>query len=391
MTDVTFRPQSDAEKAAAWELGRLAFGGSPGAAPTFDPAMHMHGAFDATGRLVATATDLEHGYWYGGRLVPGAGIGGVVVAPESRGSGLMRPLLGSLVAAARERGAVVSALFPSTSAPYRKLGWERVGAVSRTIVPTATLAGVRAPAGIALRPAGVADIPAVREIYRVTAQEGNGLLDRTGSLFTTEPEQLLAAFDGITVATGDGGAVGSVVEGYASWKRRESRLAVYDLIGRTAGATQALLAMLGSWRSVVPSVALRLPAEDPVLMLAGTESATEHRREPWMLRLIDAPAAVAARGFAPHVTGAVDLRLTDDLCPWNGGSYRLELDGGTGRLVPGGSGAVAMPPRGIAAWYAGIAPAVLRRTDLLSGGDATTDALLAAATAGPKAALLDSF
>lgn len=387
MTDATIRPQSDAEKAAAWELGRLAFGGSPGEPPAFDPAMHMHGAFDATGRLVATATDLEHGYWYGGRLVPGAGIAGVVVAPEARGGGLLRPLLGSLLAAARERGALISALFPSTSAPYRKLGWERVGTVSRTAVPTTALAGVRPPAGVALRPAAAADIPAVRQIYRDMAREGTGLLDRSGSLFENDPVQLLAAYDGITLATGADGTV----EGYASWKRQETRLAVYDLIGRTAGATQALLAMLGSWRSVVPTVGLRLPAEDPVLMLAGMEAATEHDREPWMLRLIDAPAAVAARGFPPHLVGTVDLQLTDEVCPWNAGAFRLELDGGAGRLVPGGSGAIAVPATGIAAWYAGVAPAMLRRTGLLSGGDAGTDALLAAATAGPRAALLDSF
>ncbi len=49
-------------------------------------------------------------------------------------------------------------------------------------------------------------------------------------------------------------------------------------------------------------------------------------------------------------------------------------------------------PGALATLYAGaLAPATLRRAGLLTGGDADTDAFLAAAAAGPAPAMLDYF
>ena len=96
-----------------------------------------------------------------------------------------------------------------------------------------------------------------------------------------------------------------------------------------------------------------------------------------MLRVVDARGAVAARGWPPHLSGSVDVALDDDVCPWNSGAHRLVLDGGSGRLEPGGSGAVRLTVRGLAVLYAGAAgPAVLRRAGMLTGGDADSDAFL---------------
>ena len=53
------------------------------------------------------------------------------------------------------------------------------------------------------------------------------------------------------------------------------------------------------------------------------------------------------------------------------------LEGGSGRLEPGGSGAVRLSIRGLAVLYTGAA--------------SPADAFLAAASAGPPPALLDYF
>lgn len=384
-----------ADAPAAWELGRLAFGGErtpPASWPDAPPGRQTWGVFDERGRLVAKAVDREQGHWFGGRLVPASGVAGVAVAPEVRGTGLARQVMTALLGAARDRGAVISTLFRTHPGLYRALGYEEVGALVWTTRPTSSFASVPAPADITLRQAELADIPAVLEVYGAIARAGTGLLERSGPLFDTSPEAVLRGHDGITLAeNGDG-----QIEGYASWDRgpgydASGRLSVPDLFGLTARATTALVAMLGSWGGVAPTLQMRLTEPDPVTVLAPDLWSRVESRDPWMLRVLDAAGAVAARGWPPDVTGSADLHLDDDLCPWNAGPYRLVIEAGCGRLEPGGRGDVRVSPRGLAMLYAGAAdPALLRRVGLLAGSTAS-DGFLQVATAGPRPALLDYF
>jgi predicted acetyltransferase len=376
----------------SWELTRIAFGAGREAPPGWlgeRPGRVTWGMFDAAGRLVAKTTDRAQSHWFGGRLVPATGLAGVVTVPELRRAGLGQRVLTHTLHAARERGAVIATLFRTSPVPYRRVGCEEVGALTWTTVPATSLAAVGRPEGVTLRPAAAADVPAVEEIYRTVARASAGLLERSGPLFASA--NMLTDFDGVTLAVGPGG-----IEGYASWDREggydtSGRLRVYDLIGLTPDATCALLAMLGTWGDVAPTIAIRLVEGDPAPLLAPFVGTAVQGREPWMLRVIDAAGAMAARGWPPHLSASVDLALDDDVCPWNAGAWRLVLDGGEGRLEPGGSGAVRLTMRGLAVLYAGAAsPAVLRRAGLLAG-DERSDELLAAASAGPPPALQDYF
>jgi predicted acetyltransferase len=390
------RALTQADMPAAWNLGSTTFGYRDRTMPpdwTSDtPGRHTFGAFDETGRLVAKAVDREQGHWFGGRLVPTSGVAGVAVAPEVRGHGLARLVLTRLLANARERGAVISTLFPTTPFPYRALGWEDVGTLSYTSFPATAFAGVRPAPGHTLRPAAEEDVPAIYSLYRAVAQASNGLMERSGPLFQTTPAELIDAFNGLTVAMGPSGQI----EGYASWDRgegynSEGKLTVHDLIGSTPGATATLLAMLGRWASVAPTVVMRLSDPDPARLFVSQMLGKLEYHNTWMLRVVDAAGAIAARGWPAPLAGAADLELEDPECPWNTGRYRLVLEGGRGELTPGGSGGAGFTARGLALWYAGAAdPAQLRRAGLLHG-DPGADALLRAATAGPRPALLDYF
>jgi predicted acetyltransferase len=399
MSGVTYQVRllGPGDQQLAWDLGSLAFGYHERPMPedwsSESPGRRTLGVFDPAGRLVAKAVDREQGQWFGGRVVPTSGVAGVATAAELRGRGLGRLVLTRLLRDARERGAVISTLFDTTPAPYRALGWEEVGALVYYTVRTRVLAEIRPDAGTTLRPATEADIPAVDEIYRAVARTGTAMMERSGPAFGATPAQLLANYHGFTVAVDDTGAI----VGYARWDRgpgydADGNLTVDDLIGLTPEATRTLLAMLGGWAGVAPTVLIRLGTADPVWSLLARADAKPESTQPWMLRLVDAPGAVAARGWPRHLTGEVDLELTDDVCPWHQGRHRLVLSGGNGRLQPGGAGTVRLTPRGLACWYAGAAtPQQLRRTGFLTGGDADSDELLGAATAGPEPALHDYF
>jgi predicted acetyltransferase len=382
------------DQAAAWRLGSLTFGYHEKPMPegwTSDsPGRTSYGAFDEDGRLIAKAVDRDQGQWFGGRIVPTCGVAGVAVVPDQRRKGLGRLILSHLLREARDRGAAISTLFPTTPFPYRRLGWEEVGALTYFALPAAALAGVRPSPRVTLRPGMPEDFPAMSALYREVARAGSGLMERSGPLFSTDP---IDDFDGVTVATGPDGAVC----GYASWNRgprydSTGKLTVYDLIGADDAATATLLHMVAGWASVAPNIVLRLTDQDPAFFHFASSGTTVESRQPWMARIVDAPAAVAARGWPPNLRGEIDLELTDDVCPWNEGRFRLTVSGGEGKLEPGGDGTVRVEARGFGPWFTGAAsPALLRRAGLLGGGDEGTDAFLQTATAGPTPALLDYF
>jgi predicted acetyltransferase len=385
------------DAAAAYRLGSIAFGYADRPAPPpsapLPAGRRSWGAFTADDVLVAKAIDLEQSHWFGGRLVPATGVAGVAVAAEHRGHGLSTVLLTQLMADAHERGAVIGALFDTTPWPYRRVGWEEVGVRQTLALPTLSLAGMRIPAGLAVRAATEADVPAMLDMFREVARAGCGIMDRLGPRADTTPASVLAEYHGTSIAVDAGG----VLQGFCSWDRAGSyraggTLTVDDLIALTPAALTALLAMLGGWAAVAPNLFITLPPQDPALLVSAMAGAPVHSREPWMLRVIDVAEAVAARGWPPYVRGSIDLRIDDPVCPWNTGSFRLVLDDGVGRLEPGGTEAVMLGPRGLALLYAGAAgPDALRRAGLMTGGDASSDALLQAATAGPTPAIRDYF
>lgn len=378
---------------ATWALTSLTFGyhnePMPDGWSAVAPGRARWGALDLDGRLLGTAVDREQEHWFGGRLVPASGVASVAVAAAARGGGLGRRLLTRLIRGAHERGAVISTLFDSTPLPYRRLGWEEVGALVTRAVPTLALQGPRQPAGMRIRAAVAGDVPAIERIYRRVARDGCGMMERW---WYGEPESFLAEWAGVTVVDGPEG-----IAGYATWDRgsgydESARLHVGELIGLTPEATAALVSMLATWVPVASTVTVRQAEGDPLFLTttAGSHARVE-RRQPWMLRLLDVAGAIAARGYPPYLTGTADLAVVDPECPWNTGNHRLVLADGNGRLEPGGRGSARFTPRGLALWYAGAAtPLTLRRLGLLAG-ETHADEFLRAATAGPAPTLLDHF
>lgn len=389
------RELTEADGEAAYRLGAIAFGyidrPTPAEFPLY-PGRVTWGLFDGDA-LIAKAVDRIQGHYYGGRLVPASGVAGVAVRPESRSSGVGQQILTHLLGQARARGALISTLFNSTPFPYRKLGWEECGALIGWQLPTTELVGARVPAGVTVRPAVPDDVPAIFAAYNQLASEAQGVMPREKPLYSMDPAKLLDNMHGVSVVL-DG--AGTLI-GYSTWDRgsgygADSKLEVEDFIALTPEAMQALLANLASWASVARRISIRQQPLELAILATNYGHATVESRNPWMLRLVDAAGAVAARGWPSYLSGAVELNIEDPTCPWNTGAFRLAVDGGDARLEPGGSGAVTIGARGLALLWSGAAtPAAARRAGLMSGGDAKDDAFLAAATAGPAPQIVDYF
>jgi predicted acetyltransferase len=164
----------------------------------------------------------------------------------------------------------------------------------------------------------------------------------------------------------------------------------------TSGQTvRTFWAHLGSHASIAEKVYARTGPASAFWWLTHERDADIQHRSRWMLRVVDAAAAVAARGFPAAVSLRVPLLIADDARPANSGRWQLTVASGAGALEPLDPAAAVGPPltlgaRGLAALFAGAPLVTLRQAGLASGGTAADDAALDAAfTATPY--MLDAF
>jgi predicted acetyltransferase len=270
---------------------------------------------------------------------------------------------------------------------YRGLGWEHAGDYTWVDVPGRLLRDLGPTERVSLRPGTRDDLAGMAAAYAAFAAQGNGLLDRTGPFFDLEAALGVDAF---VVAEGASG-----VEGYALAERRtdghEVAVRAWDVLGTTPEAERAVWFALGAGASTVRNVRAKAAPEDVLPHLAEPDvTVAEHLR--WMLRVVDAPAAVAARGWPAGLRASVDLELHDEHLADNTGRFRLTVEDGHGTLARGGDGTVALDARGLAAWWTGYAdPRALRRAGRLHGGDDRALDTLATMTGGPRPRLRDYF
>lgn len=370
------------------------------------------GAWDGD-ELVARALVRSFTSWFHGSEVPTAGLAGVTVAAERRGEGALRPLLAAALDDARTRGAAVSTLYPSSAGIYRGLGYEVVGSYDDVRIPVTALASVRAPEGVRTRRAAPADMPAVRDVYRVWASAQNGPLTRTEDPFAMVADDMLgpgSGYTGVTVAVSTRpGSEGDVL-GFMSWTRgagydRTNTVEVDDLVALTPDAARALWRVVGSFTAVAGFVEVATSGgwtgADPSRFVLP-DHACSVRSRPYMLRVLDVPRALGAARLAP-ITASVPFAVADPTTPDIAGAWTLEVSEGAVRVVADGvvaDGDVAAAPArdrptftsaGLALAYAGAASTANLRLAGHLTGPATYDAVWDALWRGRDVHVRDYF
>lgn len=403
--EVEIRPLTPADREAGHVLRVTTFTARSAAAARheFHEADHEQdfiaddrrlGAF-AGDELVGHAGAWEVGQFFGGARVPMGGVAGVAVRPDWRGRGVGGRLMRAQLELLRERGDAVSTLFPATTSLYRRYGWEIAGARPARTVATRTLAELPPPDGeVTVEQVGTEALPEVVAVYGRVAPTRDGHLDRSEARWRrqlaeldTQPEHLVLA------------RTGGRATGYLHYRRTETEghaphaLRVTELVAATRDAELALWAVLARSASVADTVTYQSPPEDPLLLLLPEQDlrlvAGDWR---WMTRLVDAPAAVAARGYPEVAPVEVPLEIADELAPWNAGRWVLSVRDGRGKLDPGGDGRVRADIGALASLYTGWArPHDLARLRRLEGATEADLAALDRAFRGPTPWMLEFF
>jgi predicted acetyltransferase len=404
------RPGDDPD--AQLDLSERAFG--PGSAADRDHRLRSLSRLIAAGRYLGAFCDgrpaagaviQDMRQWWLGRPVPMAGVSSVKVAPEYRGRGIGRMLMTVLLDEIAARGYPLSALFPATMPLYRSLGWELAGARDTVVIPARSLLRLVPPDA---RPPEAGTVPATG-LRRAGPADAEAVVALLGRVHEAARDCGPITWDTDSAADwlADPGLYAYLAEdGFLAyrWQRGNQDLYAERAEAISARTARALWTQLGSHASIAEKVYARTGPASAFWWLTRERDADIAHRSRWMLRVVDAPAAIAARGFPAATSLTVPLRITDETRPANSGRWRLTVAGGAGTLDPlgpdvpvgtAGSSSPAVPAvtlgaRGLAALYAGTPLVTLRQAGLAAGGTAADDAALDAAFAATPY-MLDAF
>jgi len=394
------RPGTPADLDAVFDVRAQAFGIGETDRVRFVQDTPTEGLFvvDAPGvGIVGALRVLPMGQYLGGRRVPMGGVATVVVRPEWRGRGVAARMIDTALAHMRSEGLAVSVLHPATLRPYRRAGWELAGERPRARVPTRALAALTPGEPDRLRRLGRGDIGAIRACYDRVAAGRHGWVDRSEELWRAAEA---ATFSDLAYAYGVEGDDGTL-SGFCRFRlvghgaghdRPGHRLVLDDLVAADATAELTLWAFLGGHGMQVGAVEVEGPDTDALALVLGEQDVRHAASLRWMARVVDVPGALGRRGYPAGVRTDLHLHVTDPEAAWNDGPWILTVEEGRGSVRRGGTGALRLGARGLAAAAVGATPAVtLRRAGLLHGGGPDAWSRFDAVFAGPPATMPDHF
>lgn len=387
------RPPREDDDQQIYEVSRLAFGAPREPAPhsLWSAQQGWHGLVaEIDDRIVGTLKVRDYRQYFGGAAVPMGGVANVAVLPGARGHGVANALLDAILPEMRDRGQYISALYPSVPPLYRGRGWEQAGNYERVTLRPEYFAMLPRPTERqVMRRAVKDDFPALDDCYQRFARAVDGMLDRATDSFQVDR---IFELDILEIVPGPGGTV----LGYLTGERPEGeKLIVHDLVADDVETLPTLFANLARWAGIIEEISLRI--DDPAWwqLVLPQPVLYDVRNHPWMLRVVDLPGAVAARGW-PVAAGladtAVDIEVADEHASWQAGRHRLVVEDGKVRCEPGGQGTVRLHARALGPWFAGSADtAMLRRAGLIDG-DLEAARVLDLMTGAPRLPrMADSF
>jgi predicted acetyltransferase len=278
----------------------------------------------------------------GGTSSPAAGLTWVGVHPRDRRRGVLTAMIEHhLDDVATRRGEPFSLLFAAEPAIYGRFGY---GLGSRS-------ASLTVPRKAALRDVPgsddlVVDIEhadlgrhaaAVADCYAAAAGDRPGCITRTKTAdaffdppYRREGAESLRLMTAVDPAAGSAEQPAAEVRGYALFRRRmrwehgvpDGTVEVVELMARDAAAARALWGRLLDLDLTSRAISPALAVDDPLLhLLVDPRAAAPRLSDGLWVRLVDVPAALAARRYATAVDVVLDVH--DTLRPQNAGRWQV--------------------------------------------------------------------
>lgn len=316
---------------AAFEVFRIALldlPPFPGIASAFcEPGRTFGGYLDGT--LVGTAGAYSTVVAVpGGARLDHLAVTRVGVLPTHTRRGVARALMNAQLADARRRGVAVATLRAAEGGIYERYGYGVAGRLE--VVEVAARRAVLRPGvppGGPLRLVAPGERwPAMRRIHERIAPAWTGAISRPAEWWAVR--EIRAESDAqkpVVVVAGEPGAETGFVRYHAL--AGSGTVEVDDFVVADDAARAALLRYLFTIDLVETVRFEALAVDDPLRTMLVDERAartTSVEDEIW-LRLVDVPAALAARAY--RGSGEVVVGVVDDVLPANAGAYRIGAAG----------------------------------------------------------------
>lgn len=273
------------------------------------------------------------------------GLAAVAVDETARRRGVGRELCEHAIRIARDRGDVLSVLYPFRPAFYHALGWGMVGEMHAFRFHPESLADLDGAARV--RRADADDAGAIAACYGRVAADANGLIARTPRIWRSH----LEADATHAYITGADGVRGYLVARFGRSSAPDAKpLFIRELVAEDHESYEALLAWVAAqrdaWRVIhydaTPDERLahrltepRTPGFHPARYLWAPVARVI--RGP-MLRVLDVRAALTKRmRWGQSAPVRFGLHVLDDVLPENEGPFDVDYDGAHVSLAPGSS------------------------------------------------------
>jgi predicted acetyltransferase len=291
------------------------------------------GAFDGP-TLVGLTSAYSFDLTVPGAVVPAAGVTWVGVLPTHRRRGVLRSLMTTQLYDVRERGReAIAILWASEPVIYGRFGYGLASRAYAMNVPRSAHAlRSDSPTDPALRlrlvPAG--DWKLTADVYAAAAAARPGMIgrdERWGRRATSDYPSVREGRSALrcVVVEDDSG-----VRGYARYSTKpdwqtpipSGTVYVREVIGVDGAALAALYRYLFDLDLMGQAELWNVPVDDPLLhWLDNTRSTKPVWQDALYVRLVDVGTALAQRTYSAPVDAV--LEVTDQVCPWNDGRWRL--------------------------------------------------------------------
>lgn len=277
----------------------------------------------------------------GGRTLQAAGIKQVGVLPSHRRQGINTALMRAQLDDIHSRGESLAALHASEAGIYRRFGFGQATFLADLRVETSRTAFLpdhRPQGRVRLLPHDDA-LPRMRPVYDAVAAGRPGMIMLDDRWFSwrfaeLDKEKELPWFFAVHESEAGEPDAYAVYEVKHEWPGGTPmlELTAHEVMATSPQATADIWRFLFDVDLVHTVIAGKRPVDDALLWLMAEPRRLRFTLSDGMYaRLVDGPAALAARGYSDE--GVVVFGVSDDFCPWNEGTYALAASDGSATCV----------------------------------------------------------